>query len=333
MPTLGQDFPTLLDKLNRQNPDGSIARIVELLAEQNDILMDTTYMECNDGSKHKTTMRSGLPEATWRKFNSGVQPDKSTVVPVLDTTGMLENYGEVDKDLADLSGNAAAFRTSENLAHMMGMNNKVSEYIFYGNTDNEPESFMGLAPRYNDPNAESGANLVNGGGSGSTNTSIWFVTWGEMTTHLLYPKGQTFGFQHRDLGEDTAKDDAGGRYQIYRDHYKWNIGMSVRDWRANSRVCNIDVNNLTKDAATGADLIDLMIDAYYKLQNPMQGMGKVCIYANRTVQSFLHKQAMNAKNVNLTLGEYGGRKIPEFLGMPIRRSDAILNTESAISFA
>lgn len=330
MGILTSTMPTLLDKFSRSEKDGKIAKIVELMAKQNDVLMDAEYQECNDGSKHKTTMRSGIPEPTWRMFNKGVQPSKSTTVPVLDTTGMMEDYGLVDKALADLSGNADAFRVSENIAKLQGFNNKAARYMIYGNTASEPEAFLGLAPRYNDLSAESGANIVDAGGTGSTNTSIWFVTWGEMTTHLLYPKGSVAGFQHRNLGEDTVKDATGGEFQAYRDHFKWDIGMSVRDWRANARVANIDVTALTKDGATGADLIELMIEAFYRIENPMQGEGRTVIYCNRTIQTFLHKQAANAKNVNLTLGEYAGRKIPEFLGMPIKRVDAILNTEARV---
>ncbi|MBK59426.1 major capsid protein [Stutzerimonas chloritidismutans] len=330
MGILTSTMPTLLDKFSRSEKDGKIAKIVELMAKQNDVLMDAEYQECNDGSKHKTTMRSGIPEPTWRMFNKGVQPSKSTTVPVLDTTGMMEDYGLVDKALADLSGNADAFRVSENIAKLQGFNNKAARYMIYGNTSSEPEAFLGLAPRYNDLSAESGANIVDAGGTGSTNTSIWFVTWGEMTTHLLYPKGSVAGFQHRNLGEDTVKDATGGEFQAYRDHFKWDIGMSVRDWRANARVANIDVTALTKDGATGADLIELMIEAFYRIENPMQGEGRTVIYCNRTIQTFLHKQAANAKNVNLTLGEYAGRKIPEFLGMPIKRVDAILNTEARV---
>lgn len=330
MGILTSTMPTLLDKFSREDSQKKIMKIVELMAKQNDILMDAEYQECNDGSKHKTTMRSGIPEPAWRQFNQGVQPSKSTTVPVTDTTGMMEDYGKVDKALADLSGNADAFRVSENMAKLQGFNNKAARYMFYGNTDSEPEAFLGLAPRYNDLSAESGANIVDAGGTGSTNASIWFVTWGEMTTHLLYPKGSVAGFKHRNLGEDTVKDDNGGEFQAYRDHFKWDIGMSVRDWRANARIANIDVTALTKDGATGADLIDLMIEAYYRTENPMQGEGRTIIYANRTIQTFLHKQAMNAKNVNLTIGEYAGKKIPEFLGMPIKRCDALLNTEARV---
>ncbi|MBA6090033.1 major capsid protein [Pseudomonas putida] len=330
MAILASTMPTLIDKFSREDSTKKIMKIVELMAKQNDILMDAVYMECNDGSKHKTTMRSGIPEPTWRMFNQGVQPSKSTTVPVLDTTGMMEDYGLVDKGLADLSGNEAAFRASENLGKLQGFNNKASRYMFYGNTQTEPQAFLGLSPRYNSLAAESGRNIVDAGGTGSTNTSIWIVTWGELTTHLLYPKGSVAGFQHRNLGEDTVKDDVGGEFQAYRDHFKWDIGMSVRDWRANVRVANIDVTQLTKDASAGADLIDRLITAYYLVDNPMQGEGKTVIYANRTIQTFLHKQAMNAKNVNLTLGEYAGRKIPELLGVPIKRCDELLNTESRV---
>ncbi|WP_207877445.1 major capsid protein [Pseudomonas sp. 32_A] len=330
MAILASTMPTLIDKFSREDSTKKIMKIVELMAKQNDILMDAEYMECNDGSKHKTTMRSGIPEPTWRMFNQGVQPSKSTTVPVLDTTGMMEDYGLVDKGLADLSGNEAAFRASENLGKLQGFNNKASRYMFYGNTQTEPQAFLGLSPRYNSLAAESGRNIVDAGGTGSTNTSIWFVTWGELTTHLLYPKGSVAGFQHRNLGEDTVKDDVGGEFQAYRDHFKWDIGMSVRDWRANARVANIDVTTLTSDAASGAKLIENMIKAYYLLENPMQGEGKTVIYCNRTIQTFLHLQAMNSKNVNLTLGEYAGRKIPELLGIPIKRCDELLNTEARV---
>ena len=47
------------------------------------------------------------------------------------------------------------------------------------------------------------------------------------------------GFQHNDLGEVTLTDDEGGMYQGYRTHYKWDIGLCVRDWRYVVRIANI----------------------------------------------------------------------------------------------
>lgn len=37
------------------------------------------------------------------------------------------------------------------------------------------------------------------------------------------------------------------------------------------------------------------------------------------------------ENVNLTIDEYAGKKIVSFTGIPVRRADAILNTESAVT--
>lgn len=156
MGILTSTMPTLIDKFSRQDSTQKIMKIVETMARQNDILQDAEYMECNDGSKHKTTMRSGIPEPTFRMYNQGVQPSKSTTIPVIDTTGMMTDYGLVDKELADLSGNADAFRASENLGKLQGFNNKSARYMFYGNTQTEPQAFLGLAPRYNSLAAESG---------------------------------------------------------------------------------------------------------------------------------------------------------------------------------
>lgn len=340
MATIGQNYPTLLDMVKAEDPDGKVAPVIEMMAQQNDLLKDAIYVQCNDGTKHETSIRTGIPEPTFRKYNQGVQPSKSTRAQVTDTTAMLEDYLEVDAALADKSGNAEAYRASEAKGILQGFNNKVSEYMVYGDTDTEPEAFLGLSPRFNDTTAGNGGQVILGDGAGSDNTSIVFVTWGEDTCHMLYPKGQMAGFEHRFLGESTKEKADGSLLQIYRDHFKWHLGMSVRDWRGISMVRNIDVSNLTKNAATGTDLIDKMIDAYYALDNPGLGAGSIddpgvdrrtVIYCNKTIAAYLHKQAMNKTNINLTIEQFAGRPVTTFLGHAIRRVDSILNTEQTFA--
>lgn len=330
MATLGQTALTLNDHARRQDPNGVIAQIVEILTDQNEILEDMPFMEGNISTGHKTTIRSGLPEPTWRKLNYGVQPSKSRTVQIVDTCGNLEAYSVVDKDLADLNGNTAAFRLSEDYAHLESMNQTVASTIFYGNTDVYPERFMGLAPRYNDLGAENGENILSGGGSGSDNTSIWLVVWGDNTCHGIFPKGKMTGVQHKDLGEDTVKDDNGGEYQAYRTHYKWELGLCLRNWKYVVRIANIDVTELTKDASgSSADLIDLMVQAVELLDN--MNMGKAVFYCNKTVRSFLRRQIKNENNMNLNLETVAGKKVVTFDGIPVKRCDAILNTEETVS--
>jgi hypothetical protein len=314
----------------RSDPDGKIDTIVELLAETNECLEDMTFLEGNLPTGHRTTIRSGLPGSTWRKLNYGVQPSKSTTVQVTDTAGMLEAYAEVDKALADLNGNTGSFRLSEDRAFLESMNQTMATTLFYGDTGTDPEKFMGLAPRYSSTSAESGDNIISAGGSGSDNTSIWLVVWGPNTCHGIYPKGSSAGLNHQDLGEVTLEDAAGGKYQGYRTHYKWDIGVSVRDWRYVVRIPNIDISNLTRDASgSSANLIDLMVQALEKVPN--LGLGRATFYGNRTISSFLRRQITNANNVNISMDEVAGKRVMTFDGIPFRRNDALLNTEAAVS--
>ena len=161
--------PTLLDLAKRSDPDSKIATIVEILAQTNEVLPDMSWMEGNLPTGHRTTIRSGLPAPTWRKLYGGTQPDKSETVQIEDKTGMLEAYAEIDVALADLNGNTSAFRLSEELAFVEGMNQEMAETIFFGNEDTQKEAFTGLSPRFNDLSAENADNIVVGGGSDTDN--------------------------------------------------------------------------------------------------------------------------------------------------------------------
>jgi len=330
MATVGASNPTIADVAKRLDPDGKIDKIVEILNETNEVLDSMTWIEGNLPTGHLTTVRSGLPSVAWRMLNYGVAQSKSRTVQVTDACGMLEAYAEVDKDLADLNGNTAQFRLSEDRAFIEAMSQEMSDTLFYGNTDTDPEEFLGLAYRYSElSGADNSENIINGAGTGSDNTSIWLVIWGPNTVHGIYPKASKAGLSMRDLGEVTLEDAAGGKYQGYRSHYQWKSGLSLRDWRYVVRIANIDVSNLTKDAATGADLIDLLQQAVEI--PPNLNMGRAAFYCNKTIRSFLRRQITNRDNVNLTLENFAGRKVVSFDGIPMYRCDSILLTEAALT--
>jgi len=332
MATLSAIHPTLLDFAKRMDPNGNIDKIVEILVQTNPILEDMVFVEANEVTGHRTTIRTGLPTPTWRKLYGGVQPAKSTTVQVTDSIGMLETYAEVDKALADLNGNSAAWRMSEERAFIEGMNQEMASTLIYGNEATAPEEFTGLFSRFDSSSAANGENIISGGGvSGGDGTSIWLVCWGENTVHGLFPKGSQAGLKMTDKGQVTIEsiDGAGGRMEAYRTHYRWDFGLSVRDWRYVVRIGGIDTSALVKDAATGPDLTDLMAQAIELL--PSVSMGRPVFYANRTVRSYLRRQIENkTKNSTLTMDQVGGKRVMAFDDIPVKRCDAILNTESSV---
>jgi len=331
MAALDNQFPTLLDVTNAMDPDGSISMVAEILNETNEILDDMVWIEGNLPTGHVTTARGGIPLGTWRKLYGGVKGNKSTRVRVTDTCGMLETYAKIDKALADLNGNAAAFRASEDRAFIEGMSQVMADTIFTGDTGLHPERFLGLNARFNSLTAENKDNIVVGGGTGTDNASIWLVGWGPNTVHGIYPKGSKAGLQVRDLGEDTAAaDDSSGEYQIYRTHYKWDCGMSVRDWRYIVRIPNIDRSALTFNAATGANLPNLMFEATERVPS-LQGV-KFAFYMDRTIRTKLRQQVASAVTAStLTTDMVGGKRIMAFDEIPVRRTDALFGDEALVS--
>lgn len=330
MATLPNTNLTLADWAKRVDETGKVTPIVELLGQTNEILEDMVWVEANETTGHTTTVRTGLPAATWRSLNYGVQPSKSTTAQVKDACGMLEAYAEVDKKIVDLNGNTAEFRMSEDRAFIESMNQSMASTLFYGDTAITPERFLGLAPRFSAlSGSPSAGNVLSGGGSGSNNTSVWLVCWGDTTAHGIFPKGTKAGLNHEDKGQVTLVDAAGGKFEGYRTHYQWDCGLTVRDWRYVVRIANIKVGDLTKNAATGADLIDLMVQAIELLPNAK--MGKAAFYCNRTIRSFLRRQIANKAVTSLSLDTVAGKKVVTMDEIPVRRVDALLNTEATVS--
>jgi hypothetical protein len=329
MTTLTATNPTLVDVAKRLDPNGKVDKIVELLNQTNEIITDATFVEGNLPTGHRTTVRTGLPTPTWRKLYGGVQPTKSRTAQVTDNCGMLEAYAEVDKALADLNGNTAAFRLSEDRAHLEGMNQEFASTLFYGNEGTEPEAFTGLAARYNSLSAENADNIVDAAGA-SGNTSLWLVVWSENTAHCIYPKGSKGGLQMTDKGQVTIEDvdGNGGRMEAYRSHYRWDCGFSLRDWRYVARVANVEVSALTTLANT-KNLITWMIQAAERI--PAFGMGRPVWYVNRNIREKLRLGIIEKVSSNLTYETVAGKRVMMFDGIPVHRCDAINSNEAAVA--
>ena len=361
---IGNGQLTLLDWAKRVDPDGKIGSlpIVEILNRENSIVQDASFVEGNTTTGLLTTLRTGLPAIAFRQLNAGIQPSKSTTKQIHFTAAWMEGLGKVDERLVSMASDGPGLRLSEVSPFMESMGQTIASTMFYGDVRVNPDRFTGLSAYYAALNAgyqrnpealvnpssslpDSGRNVFDcstnsegetfGDPTAGYNTSLWLVCWGEQSITAFFPKGSKAGVSHEDLGRWLVDDGRGigAQYLAWVDIYRANVGLAPRDWRQACRGANIDTNALQSagdDNDQSANLLKNMIQMKNYIQNP--NAGRMFFYCNRVVHTYLEIKAMNKFNNMLTNERLeNGTTLTKFAGIPIRRCDAILNTETQVS--
>jgi hypothetical protein len=189
--------------------------------------------------------------------------------------------------------------------------------VIYGSTAVNPERFTGLAPRYNtvDNHGPLRRERDRHGRDRHRQHLDLDRDLGRENHRGIFPKGSTMGLQHTDMGLQRVQDvnqtfATGAYFWAWVDHFKWELGLQVRDWRYNVRLCNIDVSDL--QTVNAANIINGIVRGLNRLPTAgvgvsavqssdapsIQGaMGKSVIYVNRTVRTYLELQVLNKSNI------------------------------------
>lgn len=330
----------------RHDKDGKVSALVDLLSQNNGILSDAVAVECQSGNAFEYTQVVKLPSPSRRSYNQGVARTLAGVGKQTITCSEYGDWSVFDKSLAELGGNLGELRSQEDALHAEGMSQQVAADLFYANRATDPTQFTGLANIYNTVSTATSpiaANVIDCGGTGSTNTSMWLVTWGPKKIHTVFPRGTSVGMKHMDMGLGWATDTNSLEFPAYRSWLEWKIGLAIHDWRYCVRACNIDISLLTGGSA--ANLINILAKMVHRPPTMPAGVapvqtndsrvdpvqqGRSAIYVNRTLATYLDLQAMNKTNVLLQMQQWNGESITTFRGIPIRNVDAILDTESRV---
>lgn len=329
----------------RQDPNGGTSELVNLLSQNNPMLSDMLARECQSGNAYEFTQVVKLPVPVRRSYNQGVTPTQGAVAKQVQTAIEYADTVQIDNSLARLNGNLAALRYEEVQLHMQALGQLVASDLFYSNNLADPTSFTGLANIYSTVSTSTSQianNVIDGGGTGSTNSSMWLIGWGPKQIHTIFPNGMPAGLQHMDQGLQNAYDTDGKKYLAWQDWLSWNIGLAIHDWRYGVRTANIDVTLF--GGASAANLIGALTAMAQKPPVIPAGAGPVqtsdspdvvmpsrnAIYVNRTVYLALDLQAQNKTNVLLQMREWEGHVILAYRGIPIQPSDALVNTETRV---
>ncbi|MES2531930.1 MAG: hypothetical protein V4636_12910 [Pseudomonadota bacterium] len=331
-----------------RDPDSSAALIAELLNQSNEMVQDMVWLEANMPTAHRITQRTALPTTSTRQLNDPVQVSRGQTAQFDEGMSIMENWSEYDLALLKLWADQGQFLYQQNLGFIESLTQKFAADFWYGDPSTNPTQMLGMAPRYStlvEATAACAQNVIDGGGTSTDNTSLWLVTHAPMALHGIFPKGTPSGIDHQVFGNDVLQGNTamgGTRLAVHREKWCWNAGVALWDWRWCGRLANIDVSNLRAGVGS-ADLTEGMIDLMYRVPsiatppsttgNPQSSIaipGKQVFYCNRTVRAALHKQMLNKTNNQLTMDDWYGRKVLHFMGVPLRNSDQILNTEAQV---
>lgn len=345
MSTLSAKNPTLVDVTRILDPQGKIDRVANILQQYNEIVDDIPMVEGNLPTGHMFTKQTSKPSPYFRLLNEGIVPQKATTGQVTESCAIMENRNQIDKDLAELNGNTVSFRASQDRPMIEGFSDTLADTLFNGDVSVDMNKFNGLTSRYFSLGTTYATygQIIDAGGTGSDNTSIYLVGWSPETVFGIYPKGSKAGLQYEDLGLQEVTTDAttGARMRAYESWMQWKFGLCVRDYRYVVRICNIDYSALLTASDTGdssANLLKYLSMALDAL--PPGGNVKKVFYMNNKVQAMLRVKLLDKGNLALSLSDVMSpsqvaRKELSFFGAPCRRVETtvITNAEARITTA
>jgi hypothetical protein len=318
------DQLTAIEIVKRAN-DPDAFHIVELLRTTNQMLIDVPAFPANSGTINITTQRITKEAGQHRIYNQGVKNVATQTTVVQDRVAILEAYAEVDKDEADHSGNVNALRMSEAQSIVKGMGITQARTLIYGD-GSKADEFAGLYTRRNAlhlPDGTLDPNVIDFGGAGSNLTSIYLVAVGQDLFKLIYPQGaNSVGVERRDLGEVTKVISGDEKYQIYREFFRAQYGMAVRNPDAVKRICNIP------PGATGDDIVNKVLEVRRRMPDTAS---TYAMYSNVDVLIKIDQAARDKGNVIYTAADPWGQEITHVRDLRCRQMDVILNTESAVA--
>lgn len=296
---------TLRDVAAGRLPDGTQDReILELCAQNNPVLLDIPWRECQRGREYAGTVRTGLPKATWYAFYEGVDPSKSSKTQVINSCGMLGATLEIDARMANSEQDIAQLLLDEADAHMEGMGQEAATALFYGKVRENPKKINGFGFHYSAYTALAATDdkkaafyCLNGAKASSPTTtdlrSVWLVGWGAGGAFGIYPKGSNVGLKRGQVKDSRGRDAAGKEFPAKVQDFDWQLGLHVRDFRKCGRICNLSITDLY--GASPPDAVQ-MLNA---LRNRVSGDGVTqVLYMSRPTLSAIENCFYKQTNGN-----------------------------------
>lgn len=329
-------YPSLANVLSTVDPNGEILNIASVLDEKSDFAKILPMFPTNMQTHNICGDDTSLPTPTLRLANEGVAAAVGTSKQIIDAPVTMESHIEIDYKILQEARDKTAYVKRQISMHMSGHLHSAVDYFINGDFSTNPREFNGLAVRYNtlpttpyditDPYHT----VIDGGGAGADNSSIYLVAFGEGKVHGIYPQGSKAGLQLIDRGSAKIITAIGSGFYGMAYQLVWDLGLVINDRRCVARICNIDASDLKRDASSGANLIDLFTEAKNNLE---AGGAKVYAFTSRQVADYFESQVDNKANAHVIYGQdnFLNKTLPMVKGIPILAHDKIGIAEALVT--
>lgn len=348
---LGTDL-TVAELIRREDPDGKLAQLVDMLTQENRILEDITWLECNNGTYHEDTRTVGEPTGQERTYDEGVTKEAGRTEKVLEPTCMLNGISEVDvkkiQHHVARGSTPAEARMMEDGFFLRGMTKTLVSRLFDGNRTTDPRRINGINTRsdYNTLQTYGSETRVfdNAGGDcadASVFTSMYIIQWGFKKVECIYPRNDPQGggilpIKMEDYGKSIitqASDTSGSKkYPAWQTWFSADFGLFIFDPRCIKRVCNIAVGTAADNAHYFTFDENALSDAVQELEYGGQG---AVIYCNKAVLKQAQRRANDKGTANFTMDSEGegpfAHPVVRYQGIPMKRVDQITNTQANVT--
>jgi hypothetical protein len=318
--------------------DGAMLEIADVISKTNELNAVLPFFPTNLPFSNRSARDVTHFEPSARVSNTGAVTGVNETEQVTDTLVRFETEVAVDELALNGINDKSQWFTDQIKKTAMGFSNVVADQFISGDYLADPDKqFDGLLKRNNALPASSVDvtdryyNVIPGGGSGSDNTSIYLVGLGKEGVHGIYFKNDQAGLVINRKGRQRVTDSSGNPYWAETAQMIWDVGLVATNHRAMGRICNIDDSALTLDAATGANLTELMIQLLHNVNHSGMGLTPYWLMSNK-LKTYFHSQITAKANVNIAYDKDDFGKIrPMFGGVPILRMDAIGIAEATVS--
>ena len=345
----GSRYITFRDLLSGRTPNGFVDKdIVEMMAQENPVLQDVMWKQCNKGREDFVTIRTGMPEAVLRAYYEGFKGSKTSKKQVTNACCTVTTGIEFDWRLYEADKDKVAFLSDEQRANSSVLGDKAAGLLIYGNADQDPKGINGFFRTYSEFGEVTGANMqtddrkasfytFNAGtaaqlsaSSGVARRSLLLVGWGARSMHGIYPENTSAGIKIEALTSQYVDDGDGGRLKMGLQEMNWDLGLNIRDFRFGGRVANIDVMS----DPSGANTPDVT-KFVRKLVTRAKANGVAQrFYCSRLVMEFIAEQFEKKTSGNaVEYSDLEQKKDASLLGIPVSICDCMNVDEEAVQAA